>query len=467
MLRIYLPLQGNQPFFDGIPEPLYPCEVYFLMSQENRILVSEKPSVGNKRQLSSVRWWIVGVLFCGSVINYLDRVALSIVAPQIRSEFNLTNSDYALILNLFMGAYAISYGFGGKLADWIGTRVSFYLMVSWWSVAACLHSLSQGLVSLGAFRLLLGLGEAGYFPSGIRAISEWFQPKDRSKAVGILLMGLSVGALLAPPIVAFLALRVGWRAMFLITGALGFLLLIPWTILYRRPNAHPWLTESEREYVRDIAIEAKEEVTERIRVRDFLRYRAVWTVIAARLLLDSTNYFFLFWIPDYLFRQRGFSMAMIGALLWIPYLFSDLGMVAGGWTSSALIRRGRSVGFARKSCMLVSSALLPLGILINVVTTPGAIIALISIALFGFAVMAVNIQTVATDLAPSHSVGTLYGIAGFAGSVGAVFWQTIIGKLADGQQYSTIFALVSLLPVVTALIMLTAPISTLRRQTSI
>jgi ACS family hexuronate transporter-like MFS transporter len=275
---------------------------------------------------------------------------------------------------------------------------------------------------------------------------------------------LSVGALLGPPTVAFLTLRYGWRIMFLITGALGFLLLIPWTILYRRPNAHPWLTEAERQYVRDIAGEVKKEVTERIRVRDFLRYRVVWTVIAARLLLDSTNYFFLFWIPDYLFRQRGFSMAMIGALLWIPYLFSDIGMITGGWTSSALIRRGHSVGFARKSCMLGSSALLPLGILINVVTTPSAIIALISIALFGFAVMAVNIQTVATDLAPSHSVGTLYGIAGIAGSVGAVFWQTIIGKLADGQQYSTIFALVSLLPVVTALIMLTAPIETLRQR---
>lgn len=432
------------------------------MNQAEKVLVSEE-SRTTRFRLSTVRWWIVGVLFFGGVVNYLDRVALSIVAPQVREEFHLTNSDYALILNLFMAAYAFSYGFGGKLADWLGTRASYYLAVTWWSIAACLHSLSQGLASLGAFRLLLGLGEATYFPTSIRAISEWFQPRDRSKAIGLLLMGISVGALLGPPVIAFLTLRYGWRSMFLITGALGFLLLIPWTVLYRRPEAHPWVGEPEREYLRGMEA-AVTSSSERIQVRDFLRYRAVWTVIVARTLLDSTNYFFLFWIPDYLFRQRGFSMAMIGALLWIPYLFSDFGMIVGGWSSSALIRRGHGVGFARKSCMIAGASLLPLGILINVATTPGWIITLISVALFGFAILAVNIQTVSTDLSPSHSVGTLYGIAGLAGSVGAVFWQFIIGKLADSQQYATIFGLVSLLPVVTALIMLTAPIKPLQRR---
>jgi ACS family hexuronate transporter-like MFS transporter len=423
---------------------------------------SDPGAAVGRRKLANVRWWIVGVLFCGSLVNYLDRVALSIVAPQIRDEFHLTHGDYALILNLFMAAYAVSYAGGGKLADWLGTRATYYLTVSWWSAAACLHSLSRGLASLGLFRLLLGFGEAGYFPTGIRAISEWFRPVDRSKAVGILLMGLSVGALLGPPTVAFLTLRFGWRAMFAVTGALGFLLLAPWTILYRRPGAHPWLTEAERDYLAGIP-GAKQAEEERISVREFLRQRVVWTLILARLLLDSTNYFFLFWIPDYLVRERGFSMAMIGGLLWIPYLFSDVGMIVGGWTSSALIRRGSSVAFARKSCMLLSSTLLLFGILINVVAAPASIIALISIALFGFAILAVNIQTVATDVAPSHSVGTLYGIAGAAGSLGAVAWQTLIGKLADAHRYDSIFLLVSVLPVATALIMLTAPIETLRR----
>jgi len=272
---------------------------------------------------------------------------------------------------------------------------------------------------------------------------------------------MSIGALLGPPAIAFLTLRYGWRVMFLITGALGFFLLLPWTILYRHPSRHSWLTESERQYLLGITEATEEGFTARIGVRDFLRYRAVWTILAARLLLDSTNYFFLFWIPDYLLRRRGFSMAMIGGLLWIPYLFSDIGLLAGGWISSAIIRSGHSVGFARKSCMLGSSALLPFGILIDAVIAPGWVVALMSIALFGFAILAVNIQTVATDLAPIHSVGTLYGMAGFAGSLGAVFWQTIIGKLADGQRYPTILMLVSLLPVATALIMLTARIEPL------
>ena len=415
------------------------------------------------RQVRNMRWWIVGVLFCGSLVNYLDRVALSIVAPQIRTEFGLTSSDYALILNCFMVAYALSYGFGGKFADWIGTRASFYITVVWWSIAASLHSLSRGLVSLAVYRFLLGLGEAGYFPSGIRAISEWFHPRDRGKAIGILLMGLSLGALLGPPVIAALTLKFGWRAMFLLTGALGFTLLIPWTILYRRPEAHPWVTPGERDYLVEVAA-VPTGAEDRIPVRDFLRYRAVWTVIAARVLLDSTNYFFLFWMPDYLVRQRGFSMEMIGGLLWIPYLWSDVGMIAGGWTSSSLIRRGWSVGFARKVCMLGFVLLLPLGILVNTVSSPAWIIVLLSVALFGFAGIAVNIQTVATDLAPSHSVGTLYGIAGFAGSVGAVFWQTLIGFLADRQEFATVFALVGFLPVASALIMLTAPIEMLKRR---
>jgi len=414
-------------------------------------------------QFDNVRWLIVGVLFCGSLVNYLDRVALSIVVPQIRGEFGLSNSDYALILNAFMAAYALSYGFGGKLADWLGTRASFYVTVGWWSVAACLHSLSRGLVSLAAFRFMLGLGEAGYFPSGIRAISEWFHPRDRSKAVGILLAGMSVGALLGPPVVAALTLKFGWRVMFLLTGALGFSLLLPWSLFYRRPERHPWVTPGEREYLKEAAAVPEGAYERRMMVRDFLRYRAVWTVIAARLILDSSNYFFLFWIPDYLIRQRGFSLAMIGGMLWIPYVASDVGLITGGWTSSYLMRRGFPVGLARKSCMVGFASLLPLVVLVNWSTSPAWIIALLSIVLFGFAGIAVNIQTVATDLAPSHSVGTLYGIAGFSGSVGAVFLQTVIGYLADRGRYGLIFGMVGFLPFVSALIMLTAPIGTLRR----
>ena len=416
-------------------------------------------------RLPNTRWWIVGMLFVGSAVNYLDRIAVSIVAPILRDEFGLSASDYALTVNFFLVAYTISYGLGGKLADWLGTRFSYYVTVTWWSIAACLHTFTQGLYSLCSFRFLLGLGEAGFFPTGVKAISEWFHPHDRSKAIGILMLGLGIGALLGPPVVSELTLRYGWRMMFLVTGALGFLLLIPWSVIYRKPQEHNWVTPAEREYLQKAARageEAGEEETgQRMRLRDFLRYRAVWTLLTARALADSTWYFYLFWTPEYLVRERGFSLEMIGGLLWIPYLAADLGSLAGGWASSFLIRRGWGVPWSRKICMLGFTSLVPVGILVNSVSSPPLIILLLSIVLFGFMAWGVNVQTVSTDLTASRSVGTLFGMAGCGGTIGAVFLQTLIGYLVDLRHFTLVFWLVGTLPVVAALIMLTVPIRTL------
>ncbi len=333
-------------------------------------LASHGPPGTPVRRRLPVRWWIVGMLFVGSVVNYLDRITLSIVAPMIRDEFGLSASDYALVVNVFLVAYTFSYGFGGKLADLLGTRVSYYATVTWWSIAACLHTLTQGLYSLCAFRFLLGLGEAGFFPTGVKAISEWFHPRDRGKPISIMLLGLGIGALLGPPVVSWLTLNVGWRAMFLITGLLGFLLLLPWTFIYRKPEEHPRLTEEEQEYLQESANAIQDDTGQRLRVRDFLRYRGVWTLLAARSLADGTWYFYLFWMPEYLMRERGFSMEMIGGLLWIPFLASDLGLLLGGWISTLLIRRNLGIPKTRKICMLGGTLVVPLGILVNSVSNP-------------------------------------------------------------------------------------------------
>ena len=271
-------------------------------------------------------------------------------------------------------------------------------------------------------------------------------------------MGVGIGALLGPPVVSALTLRYGWRLMFLVTGGMGFFLLIPWSILYRRPQKHTWLTPAEREYLQEAVTVGEEESGQRMRLRDFLRYRAVWTLLTARVLADSTWYFYLFWTPEYLVRERGFSMGMIGGLLWIPFLAADLGSLGGGWASSFLIRRGFGVPWSRKICMLGFTSLVPLGILISSVSSPLLIILLLSIVLWGFMAWAVNVQTVATDLTASQSVGTLFGMAGCAGSIGAVFLQSLIGYLVDLRHFTLVFWLVGILPVVSALIMLTAPI---------
>ena len=421
---------------------------------------------GSGRQLPGIRWWILGTLVLGSVVNYLDRIAVSIVAPFIRDEFSLSATDYALVVNVFLVAYTFSYGFGGKLADWLGTRTSYYVTLTWWSIAACLHSLTQGLFSLCSFRFLLGLGEAGFFPTGVKAISEWFHPHDRGRALGILLLGLGAGALLGPPVVSALTLTYGWRLMFLITGASGFLLLLPWTILYRKPEKHPWVTPQEKEYLRESAAASSEDSGVRMRVRDFLRYRGVLTVLLARAMADGTSYFYLFWTPEYLMRERGFSIEMIGGLLWIPFLASDIGLLAGGSISTFLIRRGFGVARTRKLCMLGGTCLVPLGILLNSISSPFAIILLLCVVFFGFAIWAVNVQSVATDLTESHSVGTLYGMAGCAGTIGAVIIQYLIGLLIDVRRFDAVFWLIGTLPLLAALIMLTVPIRMLSHPDS-
>ena len=414
------------------------------------------------RRRIPVRWWIVGMLFVGSVVNYLDRITLSIVAPMIRDEFGLSASDYALVVNVFLVAYTFSYGFGGKLADFLGTRVSYYVTVTWWSIAACLHTLTQGLYSLCAYRFLLGLGEAGFFPTGVKAISEWFHPRDRGKPISIMLLGLGIGALLGPPVVSWLTLNVGWRAMFLITGLLGFLLLLPWTFIYRKPEEHPRLTEEEQEYLQESANAIQDDTGQKMRVRDFLRFRGVWTLLGARSLADGTWYFYLFWMPEYLMRERGFSMEMIGGLLWIPFLASDLGLLLGGWISTFLIRRNLGIPKTRKVCMLGGTLVVPLGILINSVSNPYLIIFLMCVVFCAFAIWSVNVQTVATDMTEAHSVGTLFGMAGCAGTIGAVVVQSLIGRFIDLQLYSLVFWLIGTLPLTAALLMLTVPIRKLR-----
>jgi ACS family hexuronate transporter-like MFS transporter len=381
-------------------------------------------------------WLVVLLLFLASVLNYLDRTVLGVVMPQIRRDLSLSNAAYGLAVNVFLVCYSVFYVLGGRLADWLGGRRTFSLAVAVWSVANMLHALAQGLFSLCFFRGLLGIGEGGYYPTAIRTASEWFPPKDRAKAIGVLLCGISIGTLLAPPVVAWITLRYGWRSAFLVTGAFGGLLIPAWIGLHRR---------IARVYgTRDPAAAAHREkdeagAGESITLAEVLRRRKYWCLLTARAFTDSAWYFYLFWIPGYFQEARGFDLKMVGGLLWIPYFMSDIGALGGAWASSALIRRGASINRGRKSILIPSALLCTCGAFTYFASAPHYAIALVSLTLLGHQSWSTNIHTAITEVTPPRHVAMLYGITGAAGTLMGAISQPLIGRVVDVAGYAPPF----------------------------
>jgi len=377
-------------------------------------------------------WSVMLLLFLGSVVNYMDRTVLGVVMPQIRRDLNLTNADYGLAVNAFLIAYAVFYIGGGRVADWLGYRWTFAASVLFWSAANMLHGVAQGLASLCLFRALLGIGEGGYYPTAIRAASEWFGPADRAKAVGLLLCGLSVGTLITPPLVAAITLRWGWRTAFVLTGMAGAVLVVPWLLLHRRIHR-------ARAGAGAPGMQAEAQPSGQASLREVLRHRKYVCVLAARTMTDSAWYFYLFWLPGYFQEVRGFDLRMIGLLLWIPYFMADVGALAGAWASSGLIRRGRSVNFARKAVLLPSAALASCGTLAYFAGSPAAAVAVMSLALFGHLSWSSNIHTAITEITPARHVAMLYGITGASGTLLGALTQPLIGYLVDLRGYAPAF----------------------------
>jgi ACS family hexuronate transporter-like MFS transporter len=386
-----------------------------------------------EQQVRRFAWAIAALVFCGSVVNYMDRTVLGVVMPQIRADLGLSNADYGLAVNAFLVCYAVFYVLGGRVADWLGYRRMFVVTVLFWSAANMAHAAARGILSLGLFRALLGVGEGGYYPTAIRAIAHWFAPRDRAKAVGLMLCGLSVGTLITPPIVAAITLRYGWRTAFLVTGAAGALLVPPWLWLHRRIRraggpAQPAF-ESEQAH----------RGPEEIPVREVLRHRKYLCTLAARAMTDSAWFFYLFWLPGYFQQVRGFDLKMVGLTLWIPYLAADIGALAGAWASSGLIRRGHSVNFSRKAILVPSAALASLGTLTYFAGSPYLGLAIVSLAMFGHLSWASNIHTVITEITPPRHVATLYGITGATGTMLGAITQPVIGYLVDVSGYAEAF----------------------------
>jgi MFS transporter, ACS family, hexuronate transporter len=405
------------------------------------------------KRIPGVRWWITGLLFFSTVINYLDRQNLSILARTIQNELRISDLEYSYVVQGFLLAYTLTYIIAGRITDWLGTRWSMALFVGWWSVADMLTSLARSVWSLAGFRFLLGMGEPGNYTAAPKAVSEWFPARERALVIGIYTAGATLGATIAPPLIAWLSARVGWRAVFLCTGSLGLFWLVPWLWFYRRPEEHPQVTDAERAVVLAERLPAASEPPPSWSAA--LRRHETWLLMLARLITDPVWYFYLFWFPKYLMDARHLTLAQVGRTAWLVYLAADLGCLAGGWFSGALIRRGMPAVRSRLRVMSLAALLLPLSPLIAFTGSPYVAVAIAAVAAFGHLSWQVTLGALVIDVFPKRGVATVFGLVAAGSGFGGMLSTNLVGRAVTYYSYTPVFIAMGFLhPVAFALVSL-------------
>jgi len=378
---------------------------------------------------------MISLVFLATAINYLDRQTLSVVAPVLIDHFHMSNEAYSRVIFAFMLAYTVMNAVSGPLIDRLGTRLGYALTAAWWSVAAILHALASGPWTLGLYRFLLGMGEAGNWPAGVKVVAEWFPAKERALASGIFNSGSAFGAILAPPLVVWIVLKTGWRESFIVVGTIGLIWVLAWSLIYRVPP------ETENE-----------ERTTAVPVRELFRARFVWSFTIAKVFLDPVWYFYIFWFPAYLKQARHFDLASIGMYAWIPFMLAGLGNLLGGWLAGALLRRNISTTLARKSAVTLFG-LLMLSAIPAVLTTSASIsIGLVSVAMLGYTGVTANMLAFPADVFPKSSVATIWGLASMGSGFGGMVFALATGWLVDRYSYVPVFIGFGSIPLIALLI---------------
>lgn len=377
------------------------------------------------------RWAVVALLFVATAINYLDRQTLSVLGPTLRTELHLTDRDYSNAVSAFLFSYAVMYTLAGRWIDYVGVRIGMAACVAWWSIATMLTALARGPLSLIGARFLLGIGEPGVFPAGMKACGELFPPKARAMPIGIFSSGVSVGAVLAPPLIGLLAIKWGWQAAFIIPGAIGLLWLPLWFLVYKKPVASHLTPAGEVEV--------------RTPWLAFLRQRKVWGLLLARFGSDPVWYFYLFWLPTYLSQARGMTLTQIALFAWIPYVFADIGNVVGGWFTDRLISRGWTPARARVFALCCVALLAPFGAFVGFAETQAQVIAVACLIAFLCQVWSTNTATLAADICGPGERGTVMGMMGTCGSIGGIFFNFYLPYVIATSGYPGAFIVAALL----------------------
>jgi len=389
-------------------------------------------------RIPHLRWWIAGMIFLASVLNYIDRQTPSILAPTIQRELQLTNKDYASVVNLFLVAYTASLVLSGRLVDRIGVRASLALFVGWWSVANILTAFSRSLSSLGAFRFMLGLGEAGNWTAAPKAVAEWFPACERGTAIGLYTLGATLGATIAPILVVGMSTRFGWQAVFVVTGLAGLVWLVPWLWLYRRPAENPHITERERMHVAGAGAAPDAATAPAEGWRAVLRRREVWRLMLARLLTDPVWYFYQFWFAKYLHDERGVGQTGL-AVTWIIFLAADIGTLGGGWFSGQLIKRRYSPPASRLRIMLAAACVIPVSCLVPQVEALPLVLGIGMLVVFAHMSWLINLSALVVDLVPARSLATTFGLIAAGSSAGGIAMNWAVGRLVTHYSYGPAF----------------------------
>jgi ACS family hexuronate transporter-like MFS transporter len=401
----------------------------------------------------SLRWNMATLITAAIAISYFDRQTLPVAIHAIQREIPVTNGQFSHLQAAFLAAYALMYAGSGKLIDVLGTRRGFLLIMIWWSLACASQGLASSVPMLAASLFLLGMGEGGGFPAATKAMAEWFPVGERSTAMGLMNAGTAVGAVAAPPLIALTLLHLNWHWVFYLAGAVGLLWTAWWAKEYQPAALHPRLSAEERETLAEV-LSPKEKSSESVRWIDLFRYPQVSGLVFAKFLSDAAWYFYIFWLPKYLYDVHHFDTKQVGYYAWIPYAAAGVGSLLGGWFSSKLIQRGVTLNKSRKIALGVSAAVMPAILLVLHAPAEFAIV-IFSVAFAGQQSWSTLVMTLPSDLVPSNVVGSFAGLVGFGGALGGIVFGLVVGKLLDnGFGYAPVFGIVSTLHVIGFIVIL-------------
>ncbi|HEY6186283.1 MAG TPA: MFS transporter [Pyrinomonadaceae bacterium] len=382
---------------------------------------------GIAERIGRYRWVICALLFFATTINYIDRQVLGILATDegFKHTIGWNEAEYGYVNTAFQAAYALGLLIVGSLMDRFGTRKGFSFAITFWSIAAMGHALARSALGFGVARFTLGLGEAGNFPASIKTVAEWFPKKERALATGIFNSGSNVGAILAPLAVPFIAVNYGWQWAFIITGTLGFIWLIFWLKVYRKPEEHPKLSRAELAHIRS---DPAEPMT-KIPWARLLPHKQTWAFAIGKFMTDPIWWVYLFWLPKFLNTNYGLNITQIGLPLVVIYVAADVGSIGGGWLSGMLIKSGWSVNKARKTAMLICALAVTPIVFAAKASNLWVAVGLVSLAAAAHQGWSANIFTMASDMFPRRAVGSVVGIGGMAGSIGGMLIATTVGLI--------------------------------------